>query len=63
MSYKYPPPFLAPTVCGGIDAMEEEFFSKCHAFDVKTGKWREYHPLLEPRLRYIVLDCSQLNVN
>ena len=47
MSHKFP---LAPTVCGGIDAMEEEFFSKCHALDIKTGKWREYHSLLEPRL-------------
>ena len=42
---------LVPTVCGGIDAMEEEFYSKCHAFDVNSGKWHEYHSLLDPRLK------------
>ena len=39
-----------PTVCGGIDAMETQFFNKCHTFDVKTGEWHEFnHTLLEPR--------------
>ena len=45
---------LVPTVCGGIDSMEEKFFSKCHAFDINSGKWREYHSLLEPRLNRTV---------
>ena len=40
---------VAPTVCGGIDSMEEVFFSECHALDINSGKWHQYHSLLEPR--------------
>ena len=43
-------PHTRPTICGGIDAMETQFFNKCHSFDVKTGEWHEFHSLLEPRL-------------
>ena len=48
---------VAPTVCGGMDPIDEElFFSTCHAFDVKSGKWPEYHSLLEPRFRTRIND-------